>query len=145
MPEIRNMTLNFGPQHPAAHGVLRLILEMDGEVIECDEAPGLEQTNWSFMPRMGADDDEATNAPAVDQEQREFANVLAGAVERSDWEDGVSVQAAYKGALGEVGIESRKAANAVYDLLLESRFSVPPGWLMSSMERESVLHRLRGA
>lgn len=34
MPEIRNMTMNFGPQHPAAHGVLRLILEMDGEVIE---------------------------------------------------------------------------------------------------------------
>lgn len=34
MPEIRNMTMNFGPQHPAAHGVLRLVLEMDGEVIE---------------------------------------------------------------------------------------------------------------
>ncbi|MCU7890917.1 MAG: NADH-quinone oxidoreductase subunit D [Candidatus Thiodiazotropha sp. (ex Ustalcina ferruginea)] len=34
MPEIRNFTLNFGPQHPAAHGVLRLVLEMDGEVIE---------------------------------------------------------------------------------------------------------------
>ena len=34
MAEIRNMTMNFGPQHPAAHGVLRLILEMDGEVIE---------------------------------------------------------------------------------------------------------------
>ncbi len=31
---LKNMTLNFGPQHPAAHGVLRLILEMDGEVIE---------------------------------------------------------------------------------------------------------------
>ncbi len=34
MPEIRNYTLNFGPQHPAAHGVLRLVLEMDGEIIE---------------------------------------------------------------------------------------------------------------
>ena len=34
MREIRNYTLNFGPQHPAAHGVLRLVLEMDGEVIE---------------------------------------------------------------------------------------------------------------
>jgi len=32
--EIHNYTLNFGPQHPAAHGVLRLVLEMDGEVIE---------------------------------------------------------------------------------------------------------------
>ncbi len=34
MPEIRNYTLNFGPAHPAAHGVLRLVLEMDGEVIQ---------------------------------------------------------------------------------------------------------------
>jgi NADH-quinone oxidoreductase subunit D len=34
MADIKNYTLNFGPQHPAAHGVLRLILEMDGEVIE---------------------------------------------------------------------------------------------------------------
>jgi NADH-quinone oxidoreductase subunit D len=32
--EIRNLTLNFGPQHPAAHGVLRLVLEMDGETIQ---------------------------------------------------------------------------------------------------------------
>jgi len=32
--EIKPLTLNFGPQHPAAHGVLRLVLEMDGEVIE---------------------------------------------------------------------------------------------------------------
>jgi NADH-quinone oxidoreductase subunit D len=32
--DLKNMTINFGPQHPAAHGVLRLILEMDGEVIE---------------------------------------------------------------------------------------------------------------
>ena len=34
MAEIHNYTLNFGPQHPAAHGVLRLVLEMDGEVIQ---------------------------------------------------------------------------------------------------------------
>lgn len=34
MSEIQNYTINFGPQHPAAHGVLRLVLEMDGEVIE---------------------------------------------------------------------------------------------------------------
>jgi NADH-quinone oxidoreductase subunit D len=34
MSEIRNYTMNFGPQHPAAHGVLRLVLEMDGEVIQ---------------------------------------------------------------------------------------------------------------
>ena len=35
---IKNMTLNFGPQHPAAHGVLRLILELDGEVVEKADA-----------------------------------------------------------------------------------------------------------
>lgn len=42
MPEIRNLTLNFGPQHPAAHGVLRLVLEMDGEtVVRADPHIGL--------------------------------------------------------------------------------------------------------
>ena len=34
MSEIRNYTLNFGPQHPSAHGVLRLVLELDGETVE---------------------------------------------------------------------------------------------------------------
>jgi NADH-quinone oxidoreductase subunit D len=33
-PPLRNFTINFGPQHPAAHGVLRLVLELDGEVVE---------------------------------------------------------------------------------------------------------------
>ena len=31
---VRNFTINFGPQHPAAHGVLRLVLELDGEIVE---------------------------------------------------------------------------------------------------------------
>jgi NADH:ubiquinone oxidoreductase subunit D len=31
---LKNFTMNFGPQHPAAHGVLRLVLELNGEVIE---------------------------------------------------------------------------------------------------------------
>jgi NADH-quinone oxidoreductase subunit D len=40
--EIKSFTMNFGPQHPAAHGVLRLVVEMDGEVIErCDPHIGL--------------------------------------------------------------------------------------------------------
>ena len=34
MAELKNYTLNFGPQHPAAHGVLRLVLELDGEVVQ---------------------------------------------------------------------------------------------------------------
>jgi NADH-quinone oxidoreductase subunit D len=42
MQEIRNYTINFGPQHPAAHGVLRLVLEMDGEtVVRADPHIGL--------------------------------------------------------------------------------------------------------
>jgi NADH-quinone oxidoreductase subunit D len=32
--QLRNFTINFGPQHPAAHGVLRLVLELDGEVVQ---------------------------------------------------------------------------------------------------------------
>ena len=32
--KVKNFTLNFGPQHPAAHGVLRLVLEMNGEVVQ---------------------------------------------------------------------------------------------------------------
>jgi len=40
--KVKNLTLNFGPQHPAAHGVLRLVLELDGEVVNrCDPHIGL--------------------------------------------------------------------------------------------------------
>ena len=42
MAEVKNLTMNFGPQHPAAHGVLRLVVEMDGEIVErCDPHIGL--------------------------------------------------------------------------------------------------------
>ena len=42
MPRIHNYTVNFGPQHPAAHGVLRLILELEGEkVLRADPHIGL--------------------------------------------------------------------------------------------------------
>ena len=48
MAEIRNYTVNFGPQHPSAHGVLRLILELDGEtIVRADPHIGmLHRKNW---------------------------------------------------------------------------------------------------
>jgi len=40
--QIKPFTMNFGPQHPAAHGVLRLVMEMDGEIVQrCDPHIGL--------------------------------------------------------------------------------------------------------
>jgi NADH:ubiquinone oxidoreductase subunit D len=42
LKKLKNMTMNFGPQHPAAHGVLRLVIELDGEVVvKCDPHIGL--------------------------------------------------------------------------------------------------------
>ena len=114
---------------------------MDGEIIESDLAPGLEQRNWSFMPRF----DHELSAGVLDQQQIEFAHLLAQTAEQANWDDGASVQTCYKQAIAHSGIPRREAANAVYDLLLESRFSVPPGWLMSEMERDYVLHRLNRA
>jgi NADH:ubiquinone oxidoreductase subunit D len=52
MAEIRNYTMNFGPQHPAAHGVLRLVLELDGEVIQrADPHIGLLHRATESSPR----------------------------------------------------------------------------------------------
>ena len=51
MAEIQNYTMNFGPQHPAAHGVLRLVLELDGEVIQmADPHIGLLHRGFTFNP-----------------------------------------------------------------------------------------------
>ena len=46
MAEIKTYTLNFGPQHPAAHGVLRLVLELDGEVVQ-----RADPAHWSAASR----------------------------------------------------------------------------------------------
>src|SRR5262249_39417785 len=43
---LRNFTLNFGPQHPAAHGVLRLVLELDGEVVQRVDPHMISCSRW---------------------------------------------------------------------------------------------------
>ena len=49
--KIRNFNINFGPQHPAAHGVLRMVLELDGEIVErADPHIGLLSISFS-VPR----------------------------------------------------------------------------------------------
>jgi hypothetical protein len=48
--QIKPMTLNFGPQHPAAHGVLRMVMEMDGEVVEA----ATRMVTVSNAPLMGS-------------------------------------------------------------------------------------------
>src|SRR6056297_3284840 len=58
--KIRNFNINFGPQHPAAHGVLRLVLELDGEIVErCDPHIGLlhratEKLTGTEVPRRAS-------------------------------------------------------------------------------------------
>ena len=42
-PALRNFTVNFGPPHPAAHGVLRLVLELDGEVVQRVDLPEIQR------------------------------------------------------------------------------------------------------
>ena len=115
---------------------------MDGELIECDMEAGTVQENWSFMP---AQDDIARNAAALDGEQREFARALASDFQSANWDDGKGLHNVFKGRVGAYGIDERKASDAVYDLLLESRFCVPVGWLLNGLEKDETLHRLAKA
>ena len=114
---------------------------MDGEVIEADFEAGLVQENWSLMPSL---EELPPKAAGLDREQREFARTLAAACEDADWGDGRELHTRFKRSVADVGIEERKASNAVYDLILESPFCVPVGWLLNGLEREAVLHRLQG-
>jgi len=115
---------------------------MDGELIECDFEAGIAQENWSFMP---AQDDIARNAQALDGEQRDFAHALASDYEKANWAEGRDLHGTFKGRVEASGIDERKASDAVYDLLLESRFCVPVGWLLNGLEKEDALHRLGSA
>ena len=64
--KIRNFNINFGPQHPAAHGVLRLVLELDGEIVErCDPHIGLlHRGTEKLMPRRYIHNNKTITAPA---------------------------------------------------------------------------------
>ena len=50
MTKTENYSLNFGPQHPAAHGVLRLVLELDGEMVAAGEDnEAILNVSWGFI------------------------------------------------------------------------------------------------
>ncbi|KAI3671164.1 hypothetical protein L1987_87456 [Smallanthus sonchifolius] len=53
--QIKNFTSNFGPQHPAAHGVSRSVLEMNGEVVERAE-PHIGSLQWPRYPHLRSDE-----------------------------------------------------------------------------------------
>jgi hypothetical protein len=80
MAEIRNYTMNFGPQHPAAHGVLRLVLELDGEVVQrADPHIGLLHRGPRSWPNAHLHPERSLHGPSrlrVDDVQR--ARLRAG-------------------------------------------------------------------
>ncbi len=112
---------------------------MDGEVIESDFEAGVVQENWSFMPAM---EDVAPNAGALDGEQREFARALADDYKSANWDYAKDLHSIFKQRVQSVGIDERRASDAVYDLLLESRFCVPVGWMLNGLEKDETLRRL---
>jgi len=114
-----------------------------GEVIETDMEAGQAQKNWAFLPSL---EELPACAENLDDEQREFARALAQDYEKADWNNGWDLQGRFKSRVAASGIDERKATNAVYDLLMESRFCVPVGWLLYDMnEKDATVARLRGA
>jgi dihydroorotase len=122
--------------------IVPLFCVADGEVIPCDFEAGLAQENWSYMP--WEEDGPAPNAAGLDPEQREFLGGLAAACQKTAWGDPRVLHRAFQEQVRASGVDSRKAADAVYHTLLQSRFCVPVGWLLNSLEREAVLRQLQG-
>ena len=114
---------------------------MDGEVIESDFGAGLGEENWSFMPSL---DERPPASGNLDEEQREFVRALAVSLEDADWNDCRALHARFRRHVADSGINERKAANAIYDLFLRSRFCVPIGWLLNGFDRELTLTRMKG-
>ena len=121
MPEIQNFTLNFGPQHPAAHGVLRLVLEMDGEVVERAD------------PHIGLLHAQVTSAAGVNRHDR-YAPCTADDLKATNY--------AYW-ALGHIHVQQQidDAENAWYAGNLQGRHARetgPKGGLLVSIEGDTV-------
>ena len=68
---IKPMIMNFGPQHPAAHGVLRMVMEMDGEVVERVDKD-------DSQIHVAADRDAIANAPALESIEAALSRTETG-------------------------------------------------------------------
>ena len=78
---LRNFSINFGPQHPAAHGVLRLVLELDGEVVErVDPHIGLLHRGTEKLMEART---YLQNTPYFDRLTRRFSTPAASRVPRT--------------------------------------------------------------
>jgi dihydroorotase len=117
---------------------------MDGEVIESDFGPGMEQKNWSFMPLMPGDDLSVLDG-RLDDEQRELAHGLARDYAEMNWADGYELHKAFKRRVAAMGVDEVHAVDGVFDLFMENRFLVPVGWLLKTFDKETAVHRLQSA
>ena len=115
---------------------------MDGEVIESDLDEGQAMENWHYAPNL---EELPPKARTLDAEQREFIRHLAQDLQDADWSDGRDLHWRFRHQVQTCGIDKRKAANAIYDLILESRFAVAVGWMLNALDREQVLHRMQQA
>lgn len=117
---------------------------MDGEVIESDFEPGMEQKNWSFMPLMAGDDLSMLEG-RLDEGQREFAHALARDYADVSWHEGRDLHNLFKQRVASMGVDETHVVDGVFDLFMENRFLVPVGWLLKTFDKETAVHRLQSA